>query len=54
MVVSNLHLYGAMLQSGQPLFIVETLLTAPEIVLHPHANELCKMMLSAMKEIVEG
>ena len=54
MVVSNLKYYCALLESGQPLFTVETLLTAPEIVLHPHANELSKMMLSTMKDVVEG
>ena len=53
MIVTNLIYYQNQLISGQPLFTVETLLSAPEIVLHPHANELCKIMMNAMREIVE-
>ena len=53
MVVSNLSQYHDQLVSGVPLFTVETLLSAPEIVLHPHANELVKMLMAAMREVVE-
>ena len=54
MVTSNLQYYGTLLQSGKLLFTVEALLSAPEIVLHPHANELFKLMMQATREIVEG
>ena len=55
MVNSNLaNLAYRMLGSSQPLFTVETLLSAPEVVLHPPANELCKLMTQAMREVVEG
>lgn len=54
MVSNNLQYYGTMLQSGKLLFMVEALLSAPEIVLHPHANELFKLMMQATREIVEG
>lgn len=54
MVINNLQYYSALLQSGKLLFSVEALLSAPEIVLHPHANELFKLMVTVMKSIVEG
>ena len=55
MVNSNLaNLAYRMLGSSVPLFTVETLLSAPEVVLHPPANELCKLMTQAMREVVEG
>lgn len=54
MVTSNLQYYGTLLQSGKLLFTVEALLSAPEIVLHPHAKELFKLMIQAAGEIVEG
>ena len=54
MVTNNLQYYGTLLQSGKLLFTVEALLSAPEIVIHPHANELFKLMMQAAREIVEG
>lgn len=54
MVLNNLQYYGAMLQSGRLLFSVEALLSTPEIVLHPHATELFKLMSTVMRDIVEG
>ena len=53
MIITNLTYYQNQLISGQPLFTVETLFSAPEIVLYPHANELCKIMMTAMREVVE-
>ena len=54
MVTNNLQYYDTLLQAGRPLFTVEVLLSPPEIVLHPHANELLKVMNQAMMEVVEG
>ena len=54
MVTTNLQYYYALLLSGKPLFTVEALLSAPEIVLHPHATELFKLMATAMRDVVEG
>lgn len=54
MVTNNLQYYNILLLSGKPLFTVEALLSAPEIVLHPHASELFKLMVQAMMDIVEG
>ena len=47
---SSYHVLG----SKKPLFIDETLLSAPEVVLHLPANELCKLMMQAMRDVVEG
>ena len=54
MVVNNLQYYNALLLSGTPLFTVEVLLSPPEISLHPHASELFKIMVQAMRDLVEG
>ena len=54
MVTNNLRYYDTLLQAGRPLFAVEALLSPPEIILHPHANELFKLMTQAMLEVVEG
>ena len=54
MVTNNLRYYDTLLQSGRPLFTVEALLSPPEIILHPHTNELFKLMTQAMLEVVEG
>lgn len=54
MVTSNLSYYNVLLQSSKLLFKVEALLLAPEIVLHPHGNELFKLMVNVVRDIVEG
>lgn len=54
MVTNNLRYYDTLLLSGRPLFTVEALLSPPEIILHPHASELFKLMTQAMLEVVEG
>lgn len=54
MVTNNLRYYDSLLLSGRPLFTVEALLSPPEIILHPHASELFKLMTQAMLEVVEG
>lgn len=54
MVMNNLRYYKNMLVSGTILFSVEAMLSSPEIVLHPHANELLKLMTRVMRDIAEG
>ena len=54
MVISNLRYLNSLLLCGRPLFSVETLLSKPEIVLHPPVNELFKLMVQAMRDAVEG
>ena len=37
-----------------PLFQVETLLAAPDVILHPAANEVYKLTLQCVRDCVEG
>lgn len=53
MVTNNLKYYNALLQSGKLLFKVEALLSVPEILLHPHGNELFKLMVNLVRDVVE-
>ena len=41
------------IQSNQPIFQVETVLSAPEIVLLPPAGELYKLLLQMVRDTVE-
>ena len=52
-MVTNLQFYYTMLSSRKPLFTVDTLLSAPEIVLLPQASELFKMLMATTRKIVE-
>nr|WAW84832.1 axonemal dynein heavy chain 10 [Halisarca dujardinii] len=54
MVANNLRYLNEMLKCGSPVFTVETLLSTPEIVLHPPVNELFKVMVQTMREVIEG
>lgn len=54
MVISNLRYFNGLLMCGRPLFTMETLLSKPEIVLHPPVNELFKLMVQTMRDAVEG
>ena len=38
----------------KPLFQVETLLAAPDVVLHPATNEVYKLTLQCVRDCVEG
>lgn len=54
MVINNLRYLNSLLMCGRPLFSMETLLSKPEIVLHPPVNELFKLMVQTMRDAVEG
>ena len=53
LITRNLQLFINQLQSKQPLFQMETVLSAPEIGLSPPAGELRNMMMQAARETVE-
>ena len=53
MVTRNLRSFLTKLQSKQPLFQVETILSAPEIVLNPSAGEIFKITLQTVRDSVE-
>lgn len=54
MVTRNLQLFNNQLQSKQPLFQIETVLSAPEIGLSPPANEIYKLIMQSVRDMVEG
>ena len=47
-------MFTSRLQSRQPLFQIETVLSAPEIVLSPPANEIYKLLMQSIRDMVEG
>ncbi|ELU10552.1 hypothetical protein CAPTEDRAFT_221643 [Capitella teleta] len=54
LIVDNLKTYNSAVISDKPLFQVETLLAAPDVVLHPAANEIYKLTLQCVRDCVEG
>lgn len=53
LITRNLQLFLNQLQSKEPLFKLETVLSAPEIGLSPPAGDLFKMMVQSMRDTVE-
>lgn len=54
MIIRNLKHFNATIQGDRPLFQIDTLLAAPDVVLHPAANEVYKMVLQSVRDCVEG
>ena len=54
MVTKNLQQFNQQLHARQPLFQIETVLSAPEIVLSPPANEIYKLIMQCVRDMVEG
>lgn len=52
--MDNLKRFNVAVMKQQPLFQVETLLAAPDVVLHPGANEVYKLTLQCVRDCVEG
>lgn len=49
----NLQSFNTLVLGNAPLFQVETILTAPEIVLHPNVTEINKMCVHCIRSCVE-
>ena len=49
----NLQSFNSLVLGNVPLFQTETILTAPEIILHPNANEIDKMCVQCVRNCVE-
>lgn len=49
----NLQAFNTLVLGNVPLFQTETILTAPEIILHPNANEINKMCVHCIRNCVE-
>lgn len=54
LILENLKAFNTAVTSDKPLFQVETLLAAPDVVLHPAANEVYKLTLQCVRDCVEG
>ncbi|XP_075852592.1 dynein axonemal heavy chain 10 [Microcebus murinus] len=53
LVFKNLQSFNTLILGNVPLFQTETILTAPEIILHPNANEIDKMCVHCVRNCVE-
>lgn len=54
LITNNLVKFSTAIKTNNPLFTVETLLVAPDVVLHPQANEIYKLTLQCVRDCVEG
>jgi len=50
----NLKHFDATICGNRPLFQIDTLLAAPDVVLNPAANDVYKMALQSVRDCVEG
>ncbi|KAG9487629.1 hypothetical protein GDO78_007442 [Eleutherodactylus coqui] len=53
MVIKNFQAVNAAIVAHVPLFEVETILSAPEIILHPNFNEIFKLIMQCYKGCLE-
>ncbi|XP_054568736.1 dynein axonemal heavy chain 10 [Eptesicus fuscus] len=53
LILKNLQSFNSLILGSTPLFQTETILTAPEIILHPSANEIDKMCVHCARNCVE-
>lgn len=49
----NLQSFNSLILGNVPLFQTDTILTAPEIILHPNASEIDKMCVHCVRNCVE-
>ncbi|XP_053061953.1 dynein axonemal heavy chain 10 isoform X4 [Acinonyx jubatus] len=53
LILKNLQSFNSLILGNVPLFQTDTILTAPEIILHPNANEIDKMCVRCVRNCVE-
>ncbi|XP_069880965.1 dynein axonemal heavy chain 10 isoform X1 [Dipodomys merriami] len=53
LILKNLQSFNSQVLGHTPLFQAETILTAPEIILHPNASEIDKMSVHCTRSCVE-
>ncbi|XP_041585454.1 dynein heavy chain 10, axonemal isoform X1 [Vulpes lagopus] len=53
LILKNLQSFNSLILGNAPLFQTDTILTAPEIILHPNANEIDKMCVHCVQNCVE-
>ncbi|KAJ3602265.1 hypothetical protein NHX12_030024 [Muraenolepis orangiensis] len=54
MVLRNFQLFNKALMGNTPLFQIETILSAPEILLQPKSNEVYKLIMSCVRNCPDG
>ena len=47
-------MFNTALLGNTPLFQIETILSAPEIMLHPKSNEVYKLIMQCVRDCVES
>ncbi|XP_004753142.1 dynein axonemal heavy chain 10 isoform X1 [Mustela putorius furo] len=53
LILKNLQSFNSLILGNVPLFQTDTILTAPEIILHPNASEIDKMCVHCVRNCVE-
>ncbi|XP_021567645.1 dynein heavy chain 10, axonemal [Carlito syrichta] len=53
LILKNLQSFNSVIFGNVPLFQTETILTAPEIILHPNTSEIDKMCVHCVRNCVE-
>jgi len=53
LIRENLKTFSAMVVAD-PLFQVDTLLAAPDVILHPTTNDVFKLVMQCVRDCVEG
>ncbi|KAL2092820.1 hypothetical protein ACEWY4_012618 [Coilia grayii] len=54
MMLWNIQMFNSALLGNMPLFQIETILSAPEIMLHPNSNEVYKLIMQCVRDCVES
>ncbi|KAG7265791.1 LOW QUALITY PROTEIN: hypothetical protein CRUP_036669 [Coryphaenoides rupestris] len=54
MVLRNMHLFNKALMGNTTLFQIETILSAPEILLQPKSNEVYKLLMNCVRNCVDS
>uniref|UniRef100_A0AAZ3SBS5 Dynein heavy chain tail domain-containing protein n=2 Tax=Oncorhynchus TaxID=8016 RepID=A0AAZ3SBS5_ONCTS len=54
MVLRNIQTFNMAMMGNTPLFQIETILSAPEIVLHPKNSEVYKLIMQCVRDCVES
>ena len=49
-----MQLFNKALMGSTPLFQIETILSAPEILLQPKSNEVYKLIMNCVRNCVDG
>uniref|UniRef100_A0A7N5KMZ2 Dynein axonemal heavy chain 10 n=1 Tax=Ailuropoda melanoleuca TaxID=9646 RepID=A0A7N5KMZ2_AILME len=53
LILKNLRSFNSLILGNVPLFQMDTILTAPEIIFHPNASEINKMCVHCVRSCVE-